>query len=227
MNLSTITQLFSSENDEINVTDMERLMSALAGGFLLYSSLSGKYKSVKGSLGSFLLYRALTGHCPVYNAMGKHSVHPNAQNVNIRENIYVERPLEDVYNYWRKLEQLPRFMKHLERVTETDDIHSTWVAKIPGLPTSLTWDAEIVKEIPGRLLSWKSLPGAPIENAGKIVFSNSGQGVTHIKATITYHAPLGKAGEVVARLLNPLFGKMIRDDLRNFETIMETVHYSH
>lgn len=223
MDTTTIFQLLSSlRSGEENVTDTERILSAAGGGFLLYSALTGKRMNLlKASAGALLMYRAISGHCPVYSSMGKHSVHPYAQNVNIRQTIYVSRPVEEVYDYWRKLDQLPLFMKHLESVKEIDALHSKWTATIPGLPGGISWMAEIVKDDPGSVLAWKSLPEATIENAGKVEFADAGNGVTVIDALITYHAPLGQAGEALARVLNPVFANMIKQDLRNFEQIME------
>ena len=59
--------------------------------------------------------------------------------MHVRESIRLEVPLADVYRFWRRLENLPRFMTHLDRVTETSDGKSHWVAAgPPGWPSSGT-----------------------------------------------------------------------------------------
>src|SRR5262245_59536435 len=63
--------------------------------------------------------------------------------IHVRESIRLERPIGDVYRFWRQLENLPTFMTHLEQVEETSDRRSHWVAAGPaGL--AVEWDAEII-----------------------------------------------------------------------------------
>ena len=112
-------------------------------------------------------------------------------------------------------------MKHLVSVKEIDSLHSQWSAKIPGLSGSINWEAEIVKEELNEFLGWNSLPGSVIENAGKIEFFDAGINNTQINAVITYRAPLGTVGEKIARLLSPVFRRMVEEDLKNFKEVIE------
>src|ERR1041385_2253630 len=34
--------------------------------------------------------------------------------VNVRESIRIQRPVDELYSFWRRLENLPRFMNHIE-----------------------------------------------------------------------------------------------------------------
>ena len=220
--ISIIENLTSTSHREENVDSTERFFSAIGGGYLLYSAWTGKHaKLIKGSAAAMLLYRAFTGHCPTYSAMGKHSLSDHAQNINIRMTMVVRKPRSEVYAYWRKLEQLPLFMKHLVSVKEIDSLRSQWIAKIPGLPGSINWQAEIVKEELNEFLGWSSLPGSVIENAGKIEFTDASINSTEINAIISYRAPLGTAGEKIARLLSPVFKRMVEEDLKNFKEVIE------
>ena len=135
----------------------------------------------------------------------------------------VNKPKEEVYEFWRKLENLPLFMKHLVSVTEIDSKRSHWEAKIPeGNPISLKWDAEIMKEDPGRLLSWRSLPGSTIDNAGKVEFRDAlGNQGTELNVMITYRPPAGNIGSGIGKLLNPLFEKVVRADVNNFKSFID------
>lgn len=47
---------------------------------------------------------------------------------------------------------------------------------------------------------------------------------TEIEATISYHAPLGNAGETAAKLLNPYFEKLAESDIMNFKSYLESAH---
>ncbi|PZR38743.1 MAG: cyclase/dehydrase [Azospira oryzae] len=219
--LTIIDNLTNPSPREENIDTAERILSAIGGGYLLYAAWNGKHaKAIKGTAGAMLLYRAFTGQRLVYSAMGKHRIKNKEQNITIRSTVYVNKPRGEVYAYWRKLEQLPYFMKHLVSVVPIDDVHSIWTATLPGLPTTITWKAEIVEEERNEFLAWASLPGSVIENAGMVEFTDWEKG-TEINAQITYRAPLGKAGEKVARLLTPFFHKMIERDLQHFKEVIE------
>lgn len=60
-----------------------------------------------------------------------------------------------------------------------------------------------------------------LKNAGKVVFRPSGKD-KEIIVTISYHAPLGIAGENAAKLFNPYFEKLVKDDIMNFKTYLES-----
>lgn len=211
----------------INVGDTERVLSGVAGGMLLYNGISsvGKHPVaglLKTLLGGFLLYRGASGNCPVYSAMGKTDGVTRTKALTIRTSIIVEKPREEVYAFWRKLENLPLFMKHLERVQEQDDINSTWTANLPGFGR-LVWGAMIVKDVPGHLIGWMSDDGAPLENAGKVEFMDAGPGRTQVKIIITYRPPAGDVGVAIAQALNSSFKKVVQSEIEDFKKRIENV----
>jgi uncharacterized membrane protein len=209
-----------------NVGKLERIGSILAGSLLVYQGIKNtKHSKARIPIsvaGGYLLYRGATGHCDIYAAAGKGKLPDTVKNINIRDVVYVNRPRAEVYAFWRKLSNLPLFMKHLEKVEVIDDIRSHWQAKAMKTIGSVEWDAEIVKEIDGELLGWNSLPGATIQNAGKVEFKDHGNGGTELQILITYRPPLGDVGEGIASLLNPMFEKMIKSDVQNFKRYIET-----
>ncbi|MCU7548285.1 DUF2892 domain-containing protein [Chitinophagaceae bacterium LB-8] len=216
----------------INVGWNERLISATLGAFILSSGINNLFKHplgglVKTALGGFLLYRGASGNCPFYSSIGKTRGVSQTTAINIRTSLIVNKPKEEVYAFWRKLENLPLFMKHLASVTEIDSKHSHWEAVIPGNIGKIKWNAEIIKEEPGYMIGWQSIPNSMINNAGKVVFHDAlgGQG-TEVEAVIIYHAPAGELGAGLARLINPVFEKVIRQDIMNFKEYIETKNRS-
>lgn len=207
-----------------NVNKLERISSIAAGGLLIYNALTNKDKLMitKAGAGAFLLFRGLTGYCPMYEMMGTHKYPDPVKNVNIKIEMTVNKPRSVVYAFWRELSNLPLFMKHLGSVTKIDETRSHWKAKGPGGLGVISWDAEIVKEEYNKLIGWNSLPGATIENAGKVEFKDAGANATDIRVIITYRAPLGPVGEGIAKLLNPTFEKMIIEDVQGFKNYIET-----
>lgn len=214
----------------VNVGQTERMINVGLGAFLLSSGLGNLTRHpIKGLLrtlvGGALLYRGVSGHCPLYASMGKTKGVSRTQAVNIRAGLIVNRPKNDVYAFWRKLENLPLFMKHLATVTEIDAKHSHWEADVPGGLGRVKWNAEIVKEEEGQLIGWQSIPNSTINNAGKVTFKEAlgGQG-TELEVVISYHPPAGDLGSGIAKWVNPLLEKMVRQDIMNFKDYIETKH---
>lgn len=140
----------------------------------------------------------------------------------LRAAVTVMRSPEDVYGFWRNLENLPDFMYHLQSVTLSDDGNTHWVANSPiGQPVQ--WDAQITEDLPGKRIAWQSLPGSGIENSGCVDFTadHSGKG-TEVRVTMAYQMPGGALGKAAATLLGESPEQQVNDDLRRFKQIMET-----
>lgn len=208
----------------VNIGKAERAASVIAGSALIYKGLQNEESKsgiAMAIAGSILFFRGATGHSIIYSVAGRRKLPDTVKNINILTKLTVNRPRQEVYDFWRKLSNLPLFMKHLEKVEVESDTRSHWTATIPGGIGKIEWDAEIVKEIDGELLSWNSLPHASINNAGKVEFRDADVHGTEITVLITYRAPLGDVGEGIASMLNPIFKKMITNDVKNFKRYIE------
>ncbi len=208
----------------VNVGKVERAASIIAGSALLFQGLKNEEKKsgiAMAIAGGLLFFRGATGHSIIYRLAGKKKLPDTVKNINIMTKLTVNSPRQEVYDFWRKLSNLPLFMEHLDRVEVIDDKRSHWVAKVPGGLGKIEWDAEIVKEIDGELLGWNSLPHASINNAGKVEFRDADEYGTEITVLITYRAPFGDVGEGIASLLNPAFRKIITKDVKNFKRYIE------
>jgi len=223
--LQQINNPSGTERVNINLNWPERYISIATGVKLAYSGVRHLFSSPFSSIlklgaGGYLLNRGVTGHCELYTQIGKNSTDPI--NVNIRSSFTVNKPRTEVYNFWRKLDNLPLFMNHLERVEILDDERSHWELKLPTGVATVSWDAEIVKDIPGELIGWSSLPGSIIDNAGKVRFRDSFDDKgTLVDVVITYQPPAGGIGASVAHVLNPVFKSMVDNDVHNFKQYMD------
>ena len=216
---------FYDSSTIINVSKTGRMISAGTGAALLYLACANFSKSPMKSIckmlaGGYLLYRGISGNCPI-SAMVEDNLNPeHARAVNIRTKYTVNRPRNEVYAYWRQLDHLPAFMAHLHDVEVIDEKHSHWTVRLTG-GLELEWDAEIVEEQENELLGWRSTEGAAISNAGKVMFRDAPDGGTELHVTISYRPPAGYAGAGLARLLNPAFAAMVKNDVRNFKNYVE------
>lgn len=138
----------------------------------------------------------------------------------VHHNVAINRSPQDCYAWWRRLEQLPRVMPHIQRVDVTGDRTSHWVATGPG-GWSVEWDAEITEDVPGQLIAWRSLAGSALQHDGHVRFASvpNGDG-TLVRAAMRYRAPRA-LGAVLGRLLGLAPDHQLHADLRRFKQVME------
>lgn len=216
------TWLYEKSN-VINVSRQGRILSAAVGAGALTAARFIKQPFLHRLLnltGGFMLYRAISGNCPVLAATRKkEDAERHTPAINIRTSVLVAQTKDVVNRFWQDLENLPVFMTHLSSVRVKDDKCSHWVIKpLKGLPV-IEWDAEIL-ENNGDVISWRSLPGSMIETAGKITFEDWGD-KTQVDILISYRPPAGYIGTAIANLLKTPFEGMVRKDVENFKHYIE------
>jgi uncharacterized membrane protein len=139
----------------------------------------------------------------------------------VRAYLTIKASRDDVYRFWHDFQNLPSFMAHLESV-QVSNGRSHWRAAGPAGRT-IEWDAEVVDDRPGELISWRSLPGADVPNSGTVTFTDAprDQG-TEVRLELRYKPPGGVAGATVAKLFGEEPKIQARDDLRRFKQVIET-----
>lgn len=206
-----------------NVSDNERIVSAIAGGGLITYGFSkgGLFGTALSLLGSGLLYRGATGHCHLYSAVDKSTAETKDTGINVQKSVTINKSQSELYQFWRNFENLPQFMNHLESVTVLDDKRSHWKAKAP-LGYTVEWDAESTGEVENERISWHSVEGSEIPNSGVVQFRPTVNRGTEVRVTLTYEPPAGKVGSLLAWLFGEEPGQQIAEDLRRFKSLMET-----
>jgi uncharacterized membrane protein len=204
-----------------------RLASLVSGAALL--TLAARDRSWRGVglaiAGAPLVWRGATGNWPVPRSVADRlpeSLSNLSLPATVETSVTIDRPRQELWEFWRKLENLPRFMRHLESVEELGDGRSHWVGKSPvGL--RVDWDAEIVEEREGRLLSWRSLPGSRIHNAGSVFFEDATGGRGTVVRVVMEVSPGGGLGlgRAVGRVLGPITSQQVHEDLRRFKSLLE------
>jgi uncharacterized membrane protein len=226
--------------ERVNVGQVERWLSMIAGGALAAYGL--KRRALPGGAaaiaGAALLYRGATGHCDVYQALGVNSVGGNGtgtiagegsdtreqlggnRGIHVEQAVTVNKPVGEVYRFWRNFENLPRFMQHLESVAQREEGISHWVARGPA-GTRVQWDARIINEVDGKVIGWQSLDGSMISTAGSVNFRETPHG-TEVRVHLQYNPPGGKLGAAVARMFGEEPNLQVTEDLRRFKRLLET-----
>jgi uncharacterized membrane protein len=131
-----------SQWQRVNVGEGERAVSLAAGAILALQGLSRRSTPglIMGLVGGAMIYRGVTGHCHAYEAMGIDTANEETSEddiaehgIHIAQSFLINRSPEELFQFWRDFDNLPRIMTHLERVDVIDDRRSHWVAKAPRI----------------------------------------------------------------------------------------------
>ena len=198
------------------------MWSRVAGDALDLATLGKAFASPGASKGRVAFATANVAAVTALDLIAAKQLGTNgSQGVHARASCIVNRAPEEVYSFWRNFENLPRFMKHLESVQDHGDGRSRWVAKGPA-GSNVEWEATIIADVPGEVITWRSLEGADVDNAGAVRFERAaGNRGTIVKVNIQYNPPAGVIGATVAKLFGEEPEQQLDDDLRRFKQVME------
>lgn len=146
------------------------------------------------------------------------------EGVRVEQEVTVNRSPQELYQYWRNLENLPRVMHYLDSVRVLSPMLSHWVAQAP-VGMQVAWDAEIISDVENERIGWRSMPGADVPNAGSVVFepAPNGRG-TVVHVNLKYDLPMGPVGAAMAKLMGSDPSQMLAQDLHHFKAMMENGH---
>ena len=240
MNYPTYLDREMRPRSRVNVGQSERWLSMAAGGAL--AAYGMRRRDLPGSIaaaaGAALLYRGTTGHCWINSAIGRDTAHGfgdaaiadygsdtreylrGRRGIHVIESITINKPIGEVYRFWRDFENLPKFMNHLESVATRESGISHWVARGPA-GTQVDWDARIINEVENKVIGWQSLEGSTIATAGSVNFEETPRG-TVVRVHFQYNPPGGKLGAAVAKIFGEEPNQTVREDLRQLKRLLET-----
>jgi uncharacterized membrane protein len=207
-----------------NWSPTTRLLATAAGGALsLYGT---RRRDVPGamlsSIGLGILARALTN----FETTRLLGIDGERKVIEIQKTINIEAPVDRVFTYWSHPENFPEFMSHVQKVSRIDDGVYRWTV---GGPAGLLvqWDAAITDLEFNKLLAWKSLPGAMVDQRGITQFSSNPDGSTRIDVKMNYNPPAGALGHLIAELFGVDPKHEMDDDLMRMKSFIETGVYPH
>jgi uncharacterized membrane protein len=203
-------------------------VTLLLGGGFLVGAASRRSLPLAAAAG-VLLYRGVAGHWPFARFLERdesEALHPatsvpHQTGIKVERSNVVSKSPDELYRFWRNLENLPRFMDHVVDVQERDEKRSHWKVKSVAGAT-FEWDAEIINEIPNELIAWRSLDGSDVDHAGSVHFEPDPHGGTKVTVIMEYRPPVGKLGAEIARMFGAEPGQIVEQDLRRLKQLLET-----
>jgi uncharacterized membrane protein len=208
---------------DVDLAQPERVASTVAGGLLLLFGLRNPSPSgmLLGALGAGLLYQGAAGRNVVQSVRTGQPLIAEPQGVRVKKSLTVNRSPEDVYAFWRNLENLARFMPSVRAVQRHGGGRSHWVVKGPR-GTVLKWDAQITVDRPNEMIAWQTVPGGSLDHRGYVKFvpAAGGRG-TEVHVALEYQPPGGEVGKLLGSLLGPVTEQQIQEQIRHFKNILE------
>jgi len=216
----------------INLKQDERVISLLGGAALALAGalkrgwlglglgLAGGGLLVRGATGRSMIMRLLGQNRAVVDPSARVAV-PHEQGVRVEDSIVIDRSVSELYHFWRDFTHLAEFMPHVKSVEVYEGNRSHWVVEGPaGAPIS--WDAEIVNDIPNELIAWRTVSGSVVDHAGSVRFyATPDGGATLVRVVFEYAPAGGSLGATVARLFGRAPEQQVPEALRHLKELME------
>ena len=135
----------------------------------------------------------------------------------IQKSVYVDLPLQAVYNQWTQFEEFPLFMEGVKHVQQLDDKRLHWDVEIAGKRKE--WNARITEQIPDLRIAWETEAGE--NTAGVVSFQADGPNRTQVNLELFYD-PKGfveSAGDSIG-----VVSRRVENDLEHFKEFIENRH---
>jgi len=207
---------------------LERWVSGLSGAALLWYgaqqrgfsrwplALAGVGLVYQGVSGDNLLDRVpIAQQIPVVRQLTSAPTQ-----LRVRKSLTVNRPANELYEYWRNLENLPNFMTHVKSVKDLGEGRSHWKVEILD-KVPLEWDARMTQDRPNEMIAWETEPDADIQNRGYVKFIPTDYG-TEVSVSLEYDPPGAMLGRFAGGAVKFIAEQEIKEQIRNFKRLMET-----
>jgi len=189
------------------------LAGAFGGALATYGYFRGGLKGFSlCALGGALLARATANEGLATLVKGR--------GIYIEKMLHIDAPVEQVFAYWRNLENFPQWMSHVREVRHLGGDRFHWSVDGPaGVPVE--WDAELLNVSDNREMTWRSVEGSDVEHTGRVRFEPDGLGA-RVHVQMRYAPPGGAIGHAVARAFGVDPKSEMDDDLARLKALIET-----
>lgn len=131
---------------------------------------------------------------------------------------------QTLYELWKDVTVAPRWMEYVVSAEPKSATVTHWILGNPEDPNGkrIEYDVEIVDDIPGEKISWRSL-NTSITEAGEVLFrpAPNGRG-TIVVLQESAHIPGGSLGMAAAAVAKRSPRQIVIEDLRHFKQVAET-----
>ena len=159
------------------------------------------------------------GSAPAFQAGQNTELHEAEKS---RHSVTIKKTPEEVFAFWRDFRNMPFFMKDITSVKVLSPKLSHWTVTLKNGP-SVQWDAEIISERPGQMISWQTVGDSEVKQAGSVWFVKApGNLGTIVRLAMNYTIPGGKLVEAATKLMGEDPDSLIIINLRRLKAYLET-----
>ncbi|HVQ04449.1 MAG TPA: SRPBCC family protein [Burkholderiaceae bacterium] len=139
--------------------------------------------------------------------------------ITLSKSLFIEAPIEHVYDTWSNYENFPQFMSNVKSVQPLGGDRSHWTVRGPA-GIGLQFDSIARMERPSEM-TWESEPGSKVSNSGRVTLVPEGYG-TRVNVQLSYRPPAGAMGQAVSSLLGANPKQQFEDDLERMRQFIES-----
>jgi uncharacterized membrane protein len=144
------------------------------------------------------------------------------RNIKFNSSVEIERPIADVFAFFKDFENFPRVIGAVRSVVDYQDGRSHWEVYTPS-GSVLSWDAVVTKYVPSSVIAWESVVRSLVQSAGVARFTALSPTRTRVDLSVT-HQPLHTTlKDAVRALLATDPRKTVNDNLDRIRFYLESV----
>ena len=195
-----------------------RLAAAGLGGALLGLNSERRTRAALRALGLGLIAFAVQ---PLFERRVE-KAGDRRRRVSFKSVIDVERPVAEVFAFFKNFENFAHVMGGIRSVIDYEDGRSRWEVYTPSGGT-LEWDAVVTKYVPNSVIAWESVPRSAVETTGLVRFKPLAPNWTRLEIAFTYRPARTDFSDAVHSLLAPRATRRLRADLERARSYIESL----
>jgi len=138
----------------------------------------------------------------------------------IEASVFIRRPVEQVFEFYRDFKNLPRFLGDVMEIEQTDPGTSRWTIQGPfGIRAH--WKMRVTEERRNELIRYETVTSPALKTEWEIRFApGSAAGETEVHEVMK--APLGRLGRAALALIGKFPAEEATSNLHRLKELMET-----
>jgi uncharacterized membrane protein len=138
----------------------------------------------------------------------------------IEARVTIERPIGDVFSFYRDFRNLPRFLGDVTTIEPLDDATYRWTIVGP-LGVRVKWTVKVTEEDANELIRYETMSSPGLRTYWEIHFApGSEAGQTEVREVM--RTPLGPFGRAALALIGKFPLQEMRSNLHRLKEVMET-----
>ena len=140
--------------------------------------------------------------------------------IEMKSSVEINVAPAQAFEFWKSMENFPKFMKHIKHVEAVSDICYEWTVDAP-LGAAVTWQANVTEVVDNKRIAWRTAEDAQVPNSGVVEFEENGHGGTRLRVQMQYDPPAGQLGHAIATLFGKNPEQQMVGDLARCKEILE------